>query len=366
MDASVDGRTFPSGVGIESLVLLHAAVEPADAPIRFHSPGRYTYLVLRSRSRLVNDWLWTLGSLPCSTPHYGRHWTLWNCPDAVVEKAPRIPIGAMVVEAIPKYRRSASLVGALAPNFHHRDILTVKMQPPTRRETSAMVAARSHELFEVRGQQDWPVSAVQIVIRANSKKAISKWNTMNSLIFPAASRGLSQYTPQPGSHTPYHSLSTSAIKRHQTSPDDVDLGFVFEPYDLRALLAGTRDVLFPRVREVLGSDLASRLVYLLRALLRSDFNPVVNGRLHMEVAACATAIVRTVFALIFCTVLAGRYVKTHDKLHLSASKHSLITNYQARALMICLLSWAQDPPSSGLGTSRLRIRIPAYTHGPAG
>ncbi|KHE89699.1 hypothetical protein GE21DRAFT_1050093 [Neurospora crassa] len=107
---------------------------------------------------------------------------------------------------------------------------------------------------------------------------------MNSLIFPAACRSPSQYTPHPGSHTPYLSPCTSAIEGHPTSPSDVDLGFVFEPYDLRALLAGTRDVLFPRVREVLGSDLASRHVYLLRALLRSDFNPVVNGRLHYGTA----------------------------------------------------------------------------------
>ncbi|KAK1776953.1 hypothetical protein QBC45DRAFT_202275 [Copromyces sp. CBS 386.78] len=34
--ASMDGRTFPSGAGTDSLVLLHAAVEPADAPISFH------------------------------------------------------------------------------------------------------------------------------------------------------------------------------------------------------------------------------------------------------------------------------------------------------------------------------------------
>ncbi|KAK3355448.1 hypothetical protein B0H65DRAFT_505360 [Neurospora tetraspora] len=254
MAASVDGRTFPSGAGTDSLVLLHAAVEPADAPISFHPPDRYTYLVLRSRSRT-----------PC------------NCRDAVVEKAPLILIGAMVIKAIPKYRRSASLVGALA---------TIWTQE------------KSHELLEVRGQQDWPAMAAQILIRANSKKANSKVRTINSLIFPAASRGPSRYTPHPGFHTTYHSLYTSATKRHQTGPDDVDLGFVFKPYDLLALPAGTRDVLY---RE----------------------NP-----------ACE-----------------GRYVQTHDKLHLSASKHSLITNYQARALVIFLPS---------------RIRIPAYSHGWAG
>ncbi|KAK3488480.1 hypothetical protein B0T13DRAFT_96671 [Neurospora crassa] len=149
-----------------------------------------------------------------------------------MENAPRIPIGAMVVEAIPKYRRSASLVGALVANFHHRDILTVKMQPPLaarpllwsqleyvavcgrlslkcgwkhdlgasywqlRLQRPSGLEKKSHELLEVRGQQDWPVSAVQIVIRANSKKAISKVNIMNTLIFPAAclSQSISIYT----------------------------------------------------------------------------------------------------------------------------------------------------------------------------
>lgn len=173
------------------------------------------------------------------------------------------------------------MVAARVRGFSWKMMYKVRLEARPRGfllETKALATIwtqeKSHELLEVRGQQDWPAMAAQILIRANSKKANSKVRTINSLIFPAASRGPSRYTPHPGFHTTYHSLYTSATKRHQTGPDDVDLGFVFKPYDLLALPAGTRDVLYrenPACEGSTGICLGISPCILLPALLWSDF-----------------------------------------------------------------------------------------------